>query len=41
MKYLKWIKENVNFVSFIVGVGFIIAGKSDIGHIIINQGANQ
>lgn len=38
MKILTWLKDNINLVSFVTGTAFIIAGKADIGQIIINQG---
>lgn len=40
MKYLNWIKNNINFISVITGLGFIIAGKSEVGQMLINQGAS-
>lgn len=36
-KFLKNIKENINLISFIAGVGFFVAGKAEIGHILINR----
>lgn len=32
-------KENINLVSFIVGIAFIIAGRNDVGELIIRRGA--
>lgn len=39
LKYLAWIKENINLVSFITGVVFIALGKTEVGDIIISNGA--
>lgn len=39
MKILKWFKDNINLVSFVVGVGFIISGQQDVGRVIIDKGA--
>lgn len=41
MKYLNWIKNNINTISIFVGFGFIIAGRPEIGTTIIQQGAAQ
>lgn len=40
MKYLNWLKENINLVSVLVGLGFIVVGKGEIGQTIINHGAS-
>lgn len=31
MKYLNWLKENLNFVSLIIGLGLIASGDHDVG----------
>lgn len=38
MKFLNWVKENINLVSFVTGVVFIAIGKREIGDIIISNG---
>lgn len=35
MKYLEWFKQNINVVSFVVGLGLITAGKYDLGFELI------
>lgn len=40
MKLLHWLKENMNFVSVLVGLGFVVSGKAEIGQILISQGGN-
>lgn len=39
MKVLKWLKDNINFVSLVIGVGFIIGGQQEVGQVIIDKGA--
>lgn len=39
MKYLKWFKDNLNLISFIVGIGFIVGGHNEVGQVIIDKGA--
>lgn len=34
------IKENINLVSFITGIAFIVAGRSDVGELIIRHGVS-
>lgn len=41
MKYFRWFKENVNLISFVVGIGFVIAGKEDVGRLIMSSGGAQ
>lgn len=38
MKYLNWIRDNINFISVITGLGLLIGGKAELGHILINIG---
>lgn len=38
MKYLRWFKENINLVSFVAGVLCLVAGKEDVGRVIIASG---
>lgn len=40
MKLLRWLKTNANLVSFVVGVSFVALGQNDLGHLILQQGAN-
>ena len=40
MKFLKWVKDNANLVSFIIGAGFIGLGQYDAGIAIIQHGSN-
>lgn len=40
MKYLIWLKENINLVSLLAGIGFIVAGQDEVGKVLINQGAS-
>lgn len=35
MKYLNWFKANINLISFIVGAGLVIAGRTDEGMLIL------
>lgn len=35
MRYLNWLKHNVNVVSFIAGLAFCAAGKYEIGGALI------
>lgn len=39
MKFLNWLKDNVNTVSFIVGIGLIASGKAELGQVVLQQGA--
>lgn len=38
MKFLNWLKDNLNFVSLIIGLGFIVAGEHDSGVEFIKGG---
>lgn len=38
MKFLNWFKDNINFVSVLVGLGFVISGKTEMGQLIITHG---
>lgn len=38
MKLLILIRENINLISFAVGVGLAIAGYEDVGKLLINKG---
>lgn len=38
MKYLKWIKENVNFISLVAGISLMLAGYDEVGKILVSQG---
>lgn len=38
MKYLRWVKENINLVSFVAGVLCLVAGKEDVARVIIAYG---
>lgn len=40
MKYLSWLKDNINLVSFIAGTICLIAGKADIGHVLLQKGGS-
>lgn len=38
MKCLIWLRANINFVSVLVGLGFVISGKTEMGKLIIDHG---
>lgn len=38
MKFLIWLRANINLVSVLTGIGFIVAGKADVGQQIIAAG---
>lgn len=38
MKYLNWLKDNINVISMLVGIGCVISGKAEIGRILISGG---
>lgn len=38
MKVLNWLKENLNIVSLVIGLGFIAAGDHDSGLELIKGG---
>lgn len=40
MKFLKWFKDNINLVSFVIGIGFIVGGQQEVGQVIIDKGAS-
>lgn len=39
-RFLTLFRDNINLVSFITGVAFIIAGRNDVGELIIRHGAS-
>lgn len=39
MKLLHWFKNNVDLVSFVVGVGLVASGHKDLGQLVLQQGA--
>lgn len=38
MKYLNWLRNNLNVVSFILGVGLVVSGDSEHGFALIKGG---
>lgn len=38
MKYLQWIKENINLISFLTGTICVLVGKEDVGRVIMASG---
>lgn len=38
MKYLNWLRDNINLISVLTGLGFIISGRDDLGRLLINVG---
>lgn len=38
-RFFLLVKENINLVSFITGIAFIVAGQKDVGELIVRHGA--
>lgn len=38
MKYLEWVKQNINLISFLTGLACVLAGKDDVGRLIMASG---
>lgn len=39
MKLLRWLKANVNLISFVVGVSLVALGQKELGQLVLQQGA--